>query len=107
MPKNDKIPTDLVDDLRTQINKIGKLAPDLDNWLVSYSIAEGMPRDIDEPVLPITDEVQVHAAFAIMTAIDQMRASLRMLKGYAQEITDTKIERDKRAQDAFLNRIDP
>lgn len=106
MPKNDKIPTDLVDDLRSHLNKIGKLAPDLDNWSVSYAIAESMPRDINEPVLPITEEPQVHAAMAIMTAIEQMRTSLRVLRGYAQEVADTKIERDKRAQDAFFDRVD-
>lgn len=104
MTKHTQVPTDLVDDLRSHLNKIGKLAPDLDDWRISYAIAEGMPRDIDEPVLPVTEERQVHAAFAIMTAIDQMRASLRVMKGYAQEIAETKIERDKRAQDAFLNR---
>lgn len=88
MPKNDKIPTDLVDELRSNLNKIGKLAPDLDAW---------------HRTLATTAE-QTHAAMAVMTAIEQMRTSLRALRGYAQEVADAKIEQDKAAQDTFFDR---
>lgn len=106
MPKNDKIPTDLVDELRSNLNKIGKLAPDLDAWQHHYDAMMSKAVATNNVAVVVTTEEQTHAALAILTAIDQMRTTLRLLKGFALDTADAKIEQDKAAQDAFFDRVD-
>lgn len=104
MTKHEKLPTDLVDDLRTQVNKIGKLAPDLDAWQHAYAVSVSEAEKNNTNLRASTTEEQAHAALAIMAAIEQMRGCLRSLKGAALDVAETKIESDKWAQDSFLSR---
>lgn len=102
--KHVQVPTDLVDDLRTQLNKIGKLAPDLDAWQHDYAAAVFEAEKSNSSLQVSTTGEQVHAARAALAAIEQMRACLRSLKGVALDVTEAKTEADRWAQDAFLSR---
>lgn len=91
------MPSDHVDTLRTWLNQLSKLAPELDTWVY-------MKEDKSEYAAldTLTDLDTVEAARAAISGAYQLRKALFCIEHVAQEIVEARENQQAGRMDAFF-----